>query len=430
MSAPGTLFLLARRSLRTHLLSTGVTALAVALACGLTMSVFNIRSQAHDAFAGHPLGFDAVLGARGSQEQLVLNCVYHLETSPGNIRYAIYKEMQKSPLVSLAVPYAVGDNYHGFRIVGTTTDMFTKFEYRPGKKMELEPGGILFDPHRMEAVIGSYVAEKTGLKVNSTFHPYHGFVFDPNEQHSEVYHVVGVLKPTNTPNDQAIWIPLEGMYRMKGHVLRGTGQDYIPKPGEAIPDEDKEVSAVMLKFKSPDEGFAMNDLINRQGKVLTLAYPVTKVMDDFLRKIGWVDTVLEMVAYLVVAVSAMTILASLYNTMNERRREFAILRALGARRRTIFAVVVAESAGIAALGAVLSFPIYALIVYLAAAAIRSQTGVVLDVFAFGSTQIGAWNLPVVVAAPLAMVAIGALSGLLPAWKAYRTDVAADLTPLT
>jgi putative ABC transport system permease protein len=131
--------------------------------------------------------------------------------------------------------------------------------------------------------------------------------------------------------------------------------------------------------------------------------------------------VLSLVAYLVVVVAAGSILASLYNTMNERRREFAILRALGARRRTVFAAIVLEAATITTVGAVAGYLAYGAILGAAFFTVREQTGVVLD----------AWRLdPVLLWAPLAMIALGALSGVVPAFKAYRTDVATNLGPLS
>jgi putative ABC transport system permease protein len=124
------LMLLVRRSLRQHALSSVVTCVSVALAAGLTIAVFAINRQTYDAFTGGDAGFDAVLGARGSQLQLVLNTVFHLETSPGNIPWAMYEEIAANPRVELAIPYAVGDNYRGYRIVGTIPEIFTKFQYR------------------------------------------------------------------------------------------------------------------------------------------------------------------------------------------------------------------------------------------------------------------------------------------------------------
>ena len=417
---PG-LWLLVRRSLRQHAVSTFVTSLSVALAAGLVMAVFAIKQQTHDAFTGGPVGFDAVLGARGSELQLVLNSVFHLETSPGNIPWAMYTTLKEDPQVELAVPYAVGDNYRGYRIVGTTDEMFTKFEYRKGKKFELEEGGRIFDSGRREAVIGSTVARRTGLQVGSVFNPSHGVSEAGSHEHADEYVVTGIMKPTNSPSDRVIWIPIEGIFRMEGHVLRGTGETYKPEAGQEIPDEAKEVSSVMLKFKSPMAGLRLRDQVNRQGTVATLAFPIANVMSGLFEKIGWVTRVLEMVAYLTMVVAAGSILASIYNTISERRREFAIMRALGARRGTVFSAVLLESTVIAFLGTLGGFLIYGGIVGTAALVIREQTGVVMEVLKFH---------PVLVFGPLGMIVLGALSGILPAVRAYSTDVASNLVPTT
>jgi len=425
------LFLIVRRSLQQHALSTCITVFSVALASGLVMAVFNVKQQTHDAFTGGPIGFDAVLGARGSQLQLVLNTVFHLETSPGNISWAVYQLAKGDPRVTLAIPYAVGDNYKGFRIVGTTEEIFTKFEYQEGRKFTVRPPGKIFDPSRREAVIGSYVAQRTGLQEGDSFTPYHGVVSNELTRHDIQYLVVGVLQPTNTPSDRVVWIPIEGIFRMPGHVLKGGGKEYTPKPGEEIPDSQKEVSAVMLKVTSPQAGMALDQLFNLQGNRYTLAYPIARVMLDLFDKIGWVDRVLALVAYLVVAVAAGSILASIYNTMNERRREFAILRALGARRSTVFTAIVLESGTIAALGSLVGFAVYAVILSVASVIVRAQTGVVLDVFGSANVEVTeSFGIPILLLAPLAMIAIGALAGVIPAVKAYSTDVASNLAPIS
>ncbi|HZE99848.1 MAG TPA: ABC transporter permease [Planctomycetota bacterium] len=411
------LLLIVKRSLRQHALSTAITLLSVALASGLVMAVFCVNDQTYDAFTGGPVGFDAVLGARGSQLQLVLNTVFHLETSPGNVPWELYTTVKKDPRVQLAIPYAVGDNYRGFRIVGTTEEIFTQFEYQKGRKLTPEAGGRVFDPRRREAVIGRTVAQKTGLRVGSVFNPYHGVVYDTSKRHEEEYVVAGVTGISNSPSDRVVWIPIEGIFRMEGHVLRGTGEEYRATAGEEIPDKHKEVSAVMLKFKSPQAGFAMDQTINKQGKVSTLAWPIGAVMAELFDKIGWVNKILGLVAYLVVVVAAGSIMASIYNTMNERRREFAILRALGAKRRTVFSAIVLESTAIATLGSVLGYAVYGAIVVAAAIVVKQQTGVVLDPLKFH---------PSLVLTLAGMVGVGALSGVVPAFKAYATDVASNL----
>jgi putative ABC transport system permease protein len=408
-----------RRSLRQHALSTAVTVVSGALASGLAMAVFAIHAQARDAFTGGETGFDAVLGARGSGLQLVLNTVFHLETSPGNIPWSLYDAVRQDPGVELAVPYAVGDNYRGYRVVGTTSEMFESFEYRRGRRFEFRPGGRAFDPARREAVLGSEAARRTGLGEGSVFSPYHGLVFDESKRHDEEYVVTGVLRPTNSPSDRVIWIPIEGVYRLSGHVLRGTGEEYRPRSGEAIPDAAREVSAVMLKFSTPQTGFVLSQTVNRQGKAATLAWPIGRVMAELFDKLGWISRVLQIVAYLVLGVAAGTILASLYNSMGERRRDFAILRAIGARRRTLFAAIVLESAALSALGALGGYAVYGLVLAAARSVVRAETGVLLE----------AWvPHPALLLAPAGLTLLGAVSGFLPAWRAYRVDVAEGMSP--
>jgi putative ABC transport system permease protein len=409
--------LLVTRSLRQHALSTAVTVCSAALATGLVLAVFSIKQQAQDAFTGGATAFDAVLGARGSQLQLVLNSVFHLETSPGNIPWSTYQAIAQDPRVRLAIPYAVGDNYRGFRIVGTTPELFERAAPSAGRRFAVR--GRFFDPSAHEAVIGSVVAQRTGLREGATFHPYHGVAFSQTMQHAEQYTVVGVLAPTNTPADRVVWIPIEGVYRMSGHVLRGAGDVYTPQEGQGIPDEHQEVSAVLLQLHSPQAGFALDQQINKQGRVATLAWPIGRVMTELFDKLGWVNRILGLVAYLVMLVAGGSILASVYNSISERRRAIAILRALGARRRLIFAAIVSEATVIAGLGAVLGYGVYAALLSLAAVIVRGQTGVVLEVWQYHSSLL---------LAPLGMVAVGAVAGIVPAIRAYMTDVGDHLAP--
>jgi putative ABC transport system permease protein len=412
---------MAWRSLRHYALSTVVTGLSVALATGLVMAVIELSGQSRRAFTGGNLGFDAVLGARGSQLQLVLNAVFHLEASPGNIPWSLYKAVAAEPGVERAIPYAVGDNFEGYRIVGTTPELFTRPKPRRGAALIVASGGRLFTPGAREAVVGRVVADRTGLRVGSTFRPYHGLVYAEANRHDEVFTVAGVLEPTNSPADRVVWIPIEGVYRMGGHVLRGTGEVFVPKASEPIPEEHREVSAVMLSLSDPEAGYALDQLINRQGQIATLAWPIGRVMAELFDRVAWVNRVLTFVANIVLVVAVGSILASLYNTLNDRRREFAILRALGAHRSTVFSVIVLQAAGISGLGSAGGLAVYAVIMGSAASVVREQTGVVLTV----------WGLsPTLFVVPLAVTVLGGLSGLLPAWRAYRTDVADGLAPMS
>ena len=392
------------RSLRQHAFSSTVTALSIALAGGLLMSVWSVRVQTHEAFTRINGGFDAVLGARSSKLQLVLNAVFHLEASPANLGWEDYEVIRKHAGVAQAIPIAMGDNYRGYRIVGTVPELFTEVAYAPGKRHALEGPGRWFKPGYKEAVVGSLAARRLKLRVGDHFHPYHGLDFDEEAEHEEdEYVVVGILRPSNTPTDRVLWIPLEGVQHMKGHA-----------EGAA-----SEISAVLVRFRSPVVGRALEMAYNKKDHRLTLAWPIGATMSELLDKVGWVERVLELVAGLVALVAAASVMASLYNSMNERRRHIALLRALGAHRSVVFRMILLESTTIAALGMLAAFGFLLLIMTGVSAVIRHETGVELSILD---------PHPVLWWAPAGMIFLGACAGVVPALKAYYTEVASNLAP--
>ena len=399
-----TLPLIVYRSLRQHALSTLVTAASLALAAGLLMTVWSVKNQSQRAFTETTTGFDAILAARGSKLQIVLNAIFHLEASPGNLPYSEYERIRGDGRIKAAIPIAVGDNFYGWRIVGTLPELFTSVEYAPGRKHHFT-SGVVFDPETKQAVVGSFIAQKLKWKVGDTFKPFHGLAFDPNNQHQDLYTVTGILAPTNTPADRVIWIPLKGLQTMAGHDPRAA----------------TDVSAILLQLRNPAAGFMLDMTYNKQGDKFTLAWPVGAMITDLFNKISWFDRVLALVAYMVALVAAGSVLASIYASMNARRRDIAILRALGARRRTIFGAVVSEAGTIGVLGSFGGFFVYFALLTGVAGVIRAQTGVVLQVFT--------WH-PILWICPVAMTALGALGGVVPAIKAYRTPVAETLAPIS
>ncbi len=400
------IFNLIYRSLRQHALSTVVTAASIALAAGLLLTVWVVKTQSQSVFAATNSGFDAVLGARGSKLQLVLNAIFHLESSPGNIDAKDFEMIRRHPAVKAAIPIAVGDNFRGWRIAGTVEQLFNDIEYAPGKRYALAAGGRNFKIGEPEAVVGSYAAKQLGWTVGSTFRPYHGLAFNPDgEQHEEVYTVVGVLAPTNSPVDRVIWIPLEGVQTMSGHN----------------PLAKTELSAVLIQLRAPTAGLMLNNQINASGGKLTFAYPIGSIVAELFNKISWVDKVLTLVAWLVASVAAGSVLVSIYNSMSARARDIAILRALGARRRTVFGAVVGEAAVIGLLGSVAGFAVFAGLAAFVASMIQAQTGVVLEPLQ--------WN-PVFWWGPVTFVGLAVLGGLVPALKAYRVPVAETIAPVS
>ena len=407
-------FLMAARSLRGNLLSTVITAFSIALSCGLMMAVYAVKEQSKDAFIMKDVGFDAVVGAKGSPMQLVLNTLYHLEKSPGNIPWSIYKEIKRNRrAVKRVIPITLGDNYFGYRMVGTVPELFEAEE----TSLKLKEGRI-FDPDKEEAIIGSVTAAKTGLKIGDKINAYHGLYFNPDDMHDNLFEIVGVMENTNSPNDRVIWIPLDSHYRMDGHVLRGSGEEYVPEENVEIPDEHKEVSALLIKTRSPIGAMQLSGRINR-GTTATMAYPVASAMLEIFDKIGWVHKVLELISWLIVVVAAMTVLVSIYNTLNDRKREFAIQRSLGAPKAHLFILITMQAFLLSLLGVAASFGVYFLILSAAGEIIREQIGIMLDYFSY---------TPILWQGPLIMVGIALLTSFIPAFKAYRIDVAQNLKP--
>ncbi|SVB39659.1 uncharacterized protein METZ01_LOCUS192513 [marine metagenome] len=402
-----------RNSLRQHALSTVITATSIGLGCGLLMAVWVVNFQTQREFKNVTGGFDAILGPRGSPTQLVLNSLFHMDSSPGLISARDYQNFRTKyqRFYKNAVPIAVGDNYEGFRIVGTTHDLFA-VEHSPGKRYEISVGEYFIQNDKewaKEAVIGDFAARKLGLRLNMKFNPYHGLNFAPGQKpHKDEYTVVGILKPTGTPADRVIWIPIEGLQQMDGHDPRYAG----------------DVSAVLIQMSDNPTAHSFNansldNIYNKGTDHLTFVKSTNDVVVRLFERIGWAEKVLTWVAYLVAVVAAGSVLASIYNSMNERRREFAILRALGARRGTVFSVIVLESAAISAFGAVLGFAVYAGIMTAAESILRNEIGVTLRPFE--------WH-EVMAYVPFGLIVLGAVVGIVPALKAYSTDVAENLIP--
>ncbi|MDQ8179596.1 ABC transporter permease [Pelagicoccus sp. SDUM812005] len=394
---------IALKGLRSRVLSSSVTAGSLALSVCLLLLVWGFKAEAERSFAAADGGFDAVLGPRGSKLQIVLNALYHLDESPGLLRWSDYEQIKSNPMVAAAYPIAVGDNYQGIRLVGTVSEYLTQHEFREGQGFAIAGSGRVFSEGQLEAVVGSQAAKQLKLKVGDTFHPYHGLQYDANARHEELYTVVGVLEPTGTPGDRVIWIPVAGVQNMSGHAAAAANS----------------VSAVLVAFKpgARTAGFQLDMLYNRRGDRLTLAWPASQSVLRLFEKLSWFDLALRGIAVLVALIAAAGVTATLYNAMSERRRDIAVWRALGARRRVVFAIATMESLGISLCGLALGACLYLVSGYALAAVAREKAGVMLELFAPNAAFL--W-------VPLGVLAIGFLAGLAPAVKAYRVDVTKDL----
>jgi putative ABC transport system permease protein len=398
-----TLCLLCIRGVKQFAFSSFVASLAIAMAGGLFLGTWKIKEGTQDAFNLSSGGFDAVLGARGSKLQLILNAIYHLEASPGNLKWEQYEIIKNTPGVKAAYPLAVGDNFMGYRLVGTLNSLFKDHEWKEGVKYQVQGGGRFFSDNAKEALVGNFVANKLNLKVGDTFQPYHGLTFREDSKHDETYVIVGILDATGTPADKVIWVPIKGIQLMEGHAKEFASS----------------VSAVLVKLRGA-AGFALEMKYNKQGNQATLAWPIAATLAQFFDRLIWFEKVLEWIAYFVGLVAGLIILAVLRNSMNERKREFAILRCLGASRSFIIRVVLGQSLIITLFGVIGSLLIYFIMSGVASYFIREQTGVLLDPLSIDFTFFYVF---------LVILFLGLISALPPALQAYRVDISKSLRPL-
>ena len=399
---------IAWRYLWNRKLTTVLTILSVALGVGLIVSVLTLREETQRRFEQEGQAFDLVVGAKGNPLQLVLSTVYFLDVPTGNIKRNMLEALRGMEDVEGAFPVAMGDTFRGFRIVGTTLDLM---RFAPGGQQPYALAEGRYWERPMEAVLGAQAAEESGLRVGDTFKSTHGFVQMPGaEVHDEVYTVVGILARSGTPNDRAIFCGIESVWDLHAH--------HDDADGDALGDHhpEDEVTAVLVKLASPALRFEYRDKINRNYNAMA-AIPVQEIQKLYDQLLGTAKAVLLAIGYLVVVISAMSILIGLYMSILQRRRDLAIMRALGATRGEIFGSVLIEAFWVTLLG-IAAGQVLGMTVCAALGQYLTQR------LGFHLSAI-VWS-PDLVSALSAVLLMGMVAGILPAWQAYRTDVARDL----
>ncbi len=216
------LWKIAWRSIQQRALASSLTAVSMALGVTLVISVLVIHGVIDASFRENAQGYDLIVGGKGGSLQLVLNTVYYLSRPTQNLPYHFYKEFTENgrfaKFVQVAIPVCMGDNYQGFRVVGTTPQFFQALTYQ-GQRVQFAEGRPFNSEHYFEAVIGAQVARKSGLKLNEPFRPTHGIDVSAKEGHQHApFTVVGILAPTGTPNDRALFINIEGFFHLDNHL--------------------------------------------------------------------------------------------------------------------------------------------------------------------------------------------------------------------
>ncbi len=459
---------IAWRNMADRRLASFLTGLSMALGVASVVCVIVIHRIAVDQFEQDAGGYHFIVGGTGGRLQLVMSTVYHLDRGLYPIEYRHYRAFtdgKYAPYVEAAIPYCLGDSYSHegtkFRVVGTTPELFEKLEYRRDKHYEFAAGRNFKRENFFEGVLGSAVARQTGLKVGDFFNATHGLSDDPADIHDEnSFKVVGILAPTGTANDRAIFINMEGFYLLEGHAEAPTSanqqtsknwlgrvasllEDFsraevqapvtrdpgIPLVGydneqneiEPLPEQQRKVTSILVLCKQDNPLFAqtVSMSVNKQDTGLQ-AVPPTEVVTQLLERIVLPARVVLMVlTLLIVLVAVIGIMVSIYNTMAQRSHDIAVMRALGASRTAVHTIIMLEAILLSLLGGLAGWLLGHLLVGIATPWIEAYApGVEISMWTFNLQEL--WILPGMLLAAL-------VGGLLPALTAYNTDVAKSLS---
>ncbi|HEY4235430.1 MAG TPA: FtsX-like permease family protein [Lacipirellulaceae bacterium] len=454
---------IAWRNIEQRALASSLTAVSMALGVAVMIAVIVIHSVTVRQFSQDAQGYHLIVGGKGGSLQLVLSTVYYLGQPLYPIPYSYYKKFvdgEFKDVTEVAIPECLGDSFQApdnsvFRVVATTPDLFDKIHYGTNpdgslKSYEFEPGGRNFKTENFfEGVIGSVVAAHSGLKVGDTFQPSHGLSGGSDLHHA--VKIVGILKPTGTANDRALFMNIEGFYLIPGHALSAKHPAETAGPsgepgkqdekeseaeeahehelerqldrqlehGEAkpLPEDQREVTSILVLCKNFGEIRLMNDVNKGEGRIAQAVAPsreVTSLMNNFVAPIR---IVLMVLTVLIIIVAGISILVSIYNSMSERSHDIAVMRALGASRGAVMAIVLVESILLSLGGGLLGMLLAHSMIGLISPYVEAQTGVTLGLFQFDPKEM--MLIP-------ALVVLASLVGFLPALSAYRTDVAKAL----
>ncbi len=405
---------LAIGSLWARALTVGMTVLAIALSVALFLGVEKVRTGARASFADTISGTDLIVGARSGSVQLLLYSVFRIGNATNNVTWQSYQDIAARPEVDWIVPISLGDSHRQFRVMGTTQGFFEHYRYRGGRSLEIPEGHGLDDLY--DAVIGADVAATLGYAVGDPIVVSHGLAsFTAHDD--QPFRVAGIIARTGTPVDRTVIVSLEAIEAI--HVDWQSGAQI---PGQTTPVEvirqmdltPKAITAALVGVKSRLQIFGLQRWVNEYPEEPLLAVLPGVALGELWQIVGVAETALMGVSVMVVVTALLGMMAMIFSSLGERRREMAIWRAMGARPATILGLLVLEAVLMAAAGAVLGLALLYLGLALARPWVDAAFGIWLPIEPPAAREL--WVLAGVIGA-------AALASLLPALRAYRLSLA-------
>ena len=414
---------LALQSLANRKLTALLTILSIAFSVALLLGVEKVRTGARQSFADTISGTDLILGARGGSLNLLLYSVFRIGNATNNVTWKTYQDIASRPEIDWIVPISLGDSHRGFRVMGTVADYFKLYHYRHGRALEFASGGPFSD--LFDAVIGADVAAQLGYKTGDKIVVAHGLGSVSFVQHDDKpFRVAGVLAKTGTPVDRTVHVSLAAIEAI--HVdwqsgARIPGQSVSADEVRQMKLEPKAITAAFIGLKSKLAAFKLQRAINDYPEEPLSAILPGVALQELWGLVGTAETALAAVSGMVVLTALLGMVTMILTTLNERRREMAILRSVGATPVTILSLLVTEAGVLTFLGTALGTALLYVALALLQPFIDRTYG--LHIAIDPPTQDQLTVLAGIVIA-------GFAAGLLPALRAYRLSLADGMTVRT
>jgi len=385
--------------MRARPLGTLLSVVLLALGVGTIGFVLIVNGQIGDSLNRDAQGIDLVVGAKGSPIQLILAGIFHLDAPTGNVPLTAAQDLGRNPLIKRVIPISLGDSFRGYRIVGTSPDYVQLYHGAFGS-------GRLWS-EAMEAVLGSTVAAKTGLKVGDRFVGSHGLTEGAPVHGDAVYTVAGILKPTGTVLDRLVLVNTESVWFVhEGHTDANEHEKHAA---------EREVTVLLIQYASPLAAASLPRKINSETEMMAAspAYESARLC----RMIGVGADVIKAFGGVVLATAALSLFIALYHALNERAYDIAVLRTLGASPSHIALTMLMEALMLAVLGSVLGLVLAHLMVAILLSWMAQQESLRISAWAVSGEEL--WLLvPALLAATLA--------ALLLSWRAAHANISATL----
>ncbi len=406
---------LAWKSLSNRRLATSLTVIAMMLSLLLLMTVERVRRAAETGFTKSISGVDLIVGARSGPLQIVLYSVFNLGQATNNVSIESYNEIKSRPEVDWTIPYSLGDGHRGFRVVATNENFFKHYQFRNKEKISFSQGKEFAG--YFDVVIGSDVAASLHYEINSKVIVAHGSTSgDAIQAHDDKpFHVVGILKPTGTSIDRALYISLEAMEAIHLDWQSGSAPqlDQQINPDSIRPEmvKPRTITSFFLRTKNRIETLKLQRQINEYKSEPLLAVIPGVVLSELWQTLSSVEKVLKAISFLVMLVGLMSMLIALMTSLNERRREMAILRVLGASLKHILGLIVLETFVLTLLAVALACVLKIITEFILGPWLQVKYGLYLEAPLFSLTEF----LYIAI-----MLVLGVAISLIPAFSAMKS----------